>query len=310
MSLTTATPAIASLSSYSSLSHLPSSLLADLSELSSAQTQIEAALDNLSQCVTISGITQQSATIKKMIQQTKHHIQQLRDTYINNANNNDNEPSTSSAQQQQTDSKHQAYQIQKYAQQQLDKHAAVVENYLNLMRQRLLLCRANMNKHDANIRQQLIAAPSTSSASSTSVSDQQRQFTSSLSSTHTLLSDSLSMSAASLASLASSTQTLQRTQHQSSVYTHTLKGGHNIISKQLQRKKTDRYLIMLGLCFFCLVCVYIINKRLRISKIIGFVTQLIWGSGSAVMSLADSGHGNEAMVAYDVDQHSHSHTDL
>ena len=170
----------------------------------------------------------------------------------------------------------------------LAHHSALAHSYSNTLRQRLLACRAQLAARSKAVRSELFVSsanglsaaaalplPLPLAATATAAADRQRQFTASLHHTHSLLQSSLSMSAASLASLSSSTDSLRSTQRHSAVYSEAVKSGGKIITKQQQRQRTDRLLVWCGLAFFLLVCAYITNRRLRISRIIAFLTRTL-----------------------------------
>ena len=166
-----------------------------------------------------------------------------------------------------------------YAASLLSQHAALAQSYTNQLRQRILSSRASLAQRSAEVRRQLLAGASSSQPSSMAStlrqSDRQREFTASLHATQELLSSSLALSSASLSSLTSSTSTLRDVQRQSSAYKGVVKGGSHVITKQMQRARTDRLLILVGLLFFALVCLYIANKRLRIGRLLSLLSQLL-----------------------------------
>lgn len=98
--------------------------------------------------------------------------------------------------------------------------------------------------------------------SAASSAAQSSAFTRSLHRTRSLLSDEISRSSSALSTLSSSTRVLGDTGSELVRYDGTLRVGSKLITKQLQRERTDKILILVGLCFFTLVVLYIINKRL------------------------------------------------
>ena len=165
----------------------------------------------------------------------------------------------------------------------LSHHRVLAGSYSNTLRQRILACRAQLAAQQQAVRGQLFdsarqqpaAAQAVSVSATTAAADRQRQFTASLQHTAGLLQSSLSLSASSLSSLSSSTDSLRSTQRQSAVHSESVKGGSKLITKQMLRQRTDRLLVWCGLAFFLLVCAYITNRRLRISRIVAFVTRTL-----------------------------------
>lgn len=77
-----------------------------------------------------------------------------------------------------------------------------------------------------------------------------------------MLSDEISRSSSALDTLQQSTRVLGSTNAEYGTYGATVSVGRKVITKQLQRERTDKLLILVGLCFFTLVVVYIVNRRL------------------------------------------------
>lgn len=92
--------------------------------------------------------------------------------------------------------------------------------------------------------------------------DKNATFTRSLQRTRSLLNDEIARSTSALSTLTSSTRVLGDTSGEYDSYGKTVKIGSKIITKQLQRERTDKLLILVGLCFFTLVVCYILNRRL------------------------------------------------
>lgn len=77
-----------------------------------------------------------------------------------------------------------------------------------------------------------------------------------------MLSDEISRSSSALSTLQASTRVLGSTSSEYTTYGGTVAVGRKMITKQLQRERTDRLLLMVGLLFFSLVVIYIVHRRL------------------------------------------------
>jgi hypothetical protein len=124
---------------------------------------------------------------------------------------------------------------------------------------------ANTN-NNSNLRN----TPSTNISHAAHSSSSSDQFTGSLLRTRQLLSAALDSSNNSLAKLNDSSNTLSHTNKELLTYKSNLNTGAKLISKQIQRERTDRILIMMAALFFLCCCLYILNKRLRLSSLINW----------------------------------------
>jgi hypothetical protein len=95
-----------------------------------------------------------------------------------------------------------------------------------------------------------------------SAASKSHAFTASLQRTKAMLHSEIAQSSSALQTLTSSTRVLGSTNTELHTYGATVGVGRKIITKQLQRERTDKMLILLGLCFFALVVIYIVNRRL------------------------------------------------
>ena len=254
---------------------LPVSLQPAFAQLSSLHSSLDVALAELDSASSIAHISAQTRHIKGLIAQLQQCLTalQLR-VQAEQAARPSAPRSSSSPSAESTDEGEMVYAASLLAQ-----HSALAQSYTNQLRQRILSSRANLAQRSAEVRRQLLTpshGPSHPSHASSSFPDQRAsEFSASLQSTQQLLSSSLQMSTASLTSLSSSTSTLRDVQRQSAVYRGVVKGGSAVITKQMQRQRTDRLLILAGLAFFTLICLYIANKRLRIGRTLSFLSHLI-----------------------------------
>ncbi len=97
-----------------------------------------------------------------------------------------------------------------------------------------------------------------------SAEDLSAAFSDSLASTRSHLLGSLDRSQFALQRLVDSSQEIGGANAELKKFSSNLKIGEKVISRQLQREKTEKRLILCGVIFFFLVVAYIINKRLRI----------------------------------------------
>ena len=95
-----------------------------------------------------------------------------------------------------------------------------------------------------------------------SASDKNAAFSASLLRTRSMLSDEINRSSSALSTLQASTRVLGSTSSEYTTYGGTVAVGRKMITKQLQRERTDRLLLMVGLLFFSLVVIYIVHRRL------------------------------------------------
>jgi Sec20 len=243
---------------------VPPHLQQSFGVLASLHTSIDSCLADLSTAVTVADITARTRRIKQQIAELQQRIEKLQATLSTDPipNSGAESPPVLSS----SDSRSIASSL-------LSQHAAIASTYSNQLRQRILASRAGLSQRAKQVRLELLT-PAASSRSDTA-QDRRRQFSASLSHTQELLSSSLSLSSASLSSLENSTASLRSTQRQSAAYKDVVKGGSQVITKQMQRAKTDRLLLCCGLLFFLTVCLYITNKRLRIGRILYGLWQLL-----------------------------------
>lgn len=95
-----------------------------------------------------------------------------------------------------------------------------------------------------------------------SASDKNAAFSASLLRTRAMLSNEISRSSSALSTLQASTRVLGSTSSEYTTYGGTVAVGRKMITKQLQRERTDRLLLWVGLAFFSLVVIYIVHRRL------------------------------------------------
>ena len=293
-----------------SVSAVPSELQPALSHLLTLHSQVDSALLRLDSCRSLAALTAATMEVKQRIAQLQQRIEAVQaeaeqlQTHSQQAGDEDERQRTqqlehrrstiavmsrrsqlssslagtpatalvtTSAAQAQSAARHSAVSLL------LSQHSQLAAGYGVSLRQRLLSCRAQLSNRSAEVRRELLdsSTPSQSLPASAAAAERQLQFSASLQHMHSLLHSSLHLSAASLDSLSASTDSLRSTQRHSSVHAEAVKGGAKIITKQQQRQRTDRLLVWCGLAFFLLVCAYITNRRLRISRIIAFVTRTL-----------------------------------
>ena len=281
-------------------SSVPPSVQPALAELLSLHSQIDSALVRLDSCPSLAALSAASLDVKHRIAQLQNRIVAVTAEVEQDEQQRPQQPpldQTSAATEHSARFgaagsarrfSHSGDVVDPYesVHRLLSQHSALAASYGNTLRQRLLACRAQLASRSQSVRRELFDSTSRSSSSSSpssslssdSSADRQRQFTASLHHTHTMLQSSLSLSAASLSSLSSSTDSLRSTQRHSAVHAEAVKGGSKLITKQMQRQRTDRLLVWCGMAFFLLVCLYITNRRLRISRIIAFIARTLMPS--------------------------------
>ena len=277
-------PPLARLESASSV---PSELQPALSQLLSLHSQVDSALLRLDSCQSVAALTAATMEVKQRIGQLQQRIEAVRAEVERQYGQHDfgrtgdtaamshrsHHDSLTAASTTASVDVHSSVSVL------LSRHAALASGYSVSLRQRLLQCRARLSGRSKEVRRELFESSAQPASAPVSASvlaaDRRLQFTAGLQHTHTLLHSSLALSAASLDSLTASTDSLRSTQRHSATHAEAVKGGSKIITKQMQRQRTDRLLVWCGLAFFLLVCVYITNRRLRISRIIAFVTRTL-----------------------------------
>jgi hypothetical protein len=252
-----APPAPASTAAAAAVPTVPAHLQPAFAALSALHSAIDSGLAELESALTIADITARTGGIKQQIAELELRIARLQATLSADGSASSPSPSPSSP------SSPSAL---------LAQHAAVAASYPNQLRQRILASRAGLAQRASRARLQLLSSSSSSlSRASASVDTRRQQFSASLSHTQELMAASLSLSSASLQSLESSTGSLRSASRQSAAYSAVLRGGSKVITKQQQRQRTDRLLLCVALLFFATVCLYIINKRMRISRLLSSI---------------------------------------
>jgi len=157
-------------------------------------------------------------------------------------------------------------------------HSQLINSYPAKLRQQLIKSKATISSNTSKIRRELFNTEtknnSSPSASLITARHAESEFRSSLNQTTSLLTSALELSSASLSSLNSSTETLRGVDKQNSVYRRTLHTGSRLITAQHQRQRTDRIIIAIGCAFFVSVCIFILNKRMRVTKMIGIINMI------------------------------------
>lgn len=112
--------------------------------------------------------------------------------------------------------------------------------------------------------------------SNTSSSSQQRESSlASLTRSHKVLSESLAGSGDSLAHLVASTNQLNASNKELMDYRSRLRTASSLLAKHANRATTDKIIILISLLLFFSVVLYILNKRMRISILLGNLSSLI-----------------------------------
>lgn len=153
--------------------------------------------------------------------------------------------------------------------------------YRKMMRERLLKLSAQEEEQEeiAKIgssplkKRGSIPSNSTGSAGDILYKSGTNNITKSLMKTRELLSSQLSSTANSMAQLSSSHQYLKKAIEAQRVYEQEVKSSGALIRFLHWQEKYEHYMILAAFIFFCLVCLYVFNKRI---PVITFSFRIIW----------------------------------
>lgn len=220
-------------------SHSPSS---SLSLLSSLESSIDSSLLSLSDCRSVGELSDRSNGVKRLIRALQEEIDNLE--MSGNTDNSSDVPLDT-----------------------LFFHREYADAASKALREFLLAMKVELSD-PARIRRRFFANSSHNTAAAPhahrSAADLKQSFSHSLQATRSHLLSSLDRSQSSLTRLKSSTEELAGTGNELNKYSSTLKVGEKVISRQIQRERTEKRLILIATIFFFLVVLYIVNKRLRI----------------------------------------------
>lgn len=205
--------------------------------------QIEDAIANLSACATLLSLTQSGDRIQADISILRQQL-----SYKSMESEADN--------------------------QQLNQWNGIISEYPALLRARMLICKAMLDKKSANARKMLLGDERIERqrlAKKETAADKSLKLTSSLEHTRDMLAGEVSRSAITLERFRASTSTISSTSGEAKRYAGALRVGDRLLTQQQRRAKTDRALLALSVLFFCLVVVYIITKRLRLQVLTSYI---------------------------------------